>query len=85
MCYDYRRMNRDLEILDENFNIIESFTIGESLMDKQIPCVKIGQGKTKILLCRSVSWLGVSDIGVSGEVFVGAYSTYNDPAKDVWI
>lgn len=50
MCYDYRRMNRDLEILDENFNIIESFTIGESLMDKQIPCVKIGQGKTKILL-----------------------------------
>lgn len=50
MCYDYRRMNRDLEILDENFNIIESFTIGDSLMDKQIPCVRIGQGKTKILL-----------------------------------
>ena len=50
MCYDYARMLKDIEMLTDNYNIIERFSIGKSVMQKDIPCLKIGRGKKKLLL-----------------------------------
>lgn len=50
MCYDYTRLNEDIKSLTENYNIIESFSIGKSVMNKDIPCLKIGNGSKKLLL-----------------------------------
>lgn len=50
MCYDYARMLKDIEMLTDNYNIIERFSIGKSVMQKDIPCLKIGKGKKKLLL-----------------------------------
>lgn len=40
MCYDYARMLKDIEMLTDNYNIIERFSIGKSVMQKDIPCLK---------------------------------------------
>lgn len=45
MCYDYARMLKDIEMLTDNYNIIERFSIGKSVMQKDIPCLKIGKEK----------------------------------------
>ena len=37
-------------MLTDNFHFINSFNIGESIMEKPIPCLHIGRGKRKILL-----------------------------------
>lgn len=50
MCYDYAKLNEDIKLLTESFNIIESFSIGKSVMNKDIPCLKIGNGSKKLLL-----------------------------------
>ena len=50
MCYDYARMLKDIEMLTDNYNIIERFSIGKIVMQKDIPCLKIGKGKKKLLL-----------------------------------
>lgn len=50
MCYDYSRLLRDVKMLKDNYNIIENFSIGKSLMNKEIPCLKIGKGEKKIFL-----------------------------------
>lgn len=50
MCYDYQHLAKDIQSLMENYSIAEGFTIGKSIMDKNIPCIRIGKGKKKILL-----------------------------------
>lgn len=49
MCYDYARLMRDIEALRE-YDTIEAFSIGKSVMDKDIPCLKMGRGKKKVLV-----------------------------------
>ena len=54
MCYDYKRLMRDVKILNENYgDFLESFSIGESVMGKEIPCMKLGKGEKKMLLIGS--------------------------------
>lgn len=50
MCYDYSKLMSDAEILANNYDIIEKFSIGKSVMQKDIWCLKIGEGKKKIIL-----------------------------------
>lgn len=50
MCYDYSKLNEDIQSLAKNYNIIETFSIGKSVMNKEIPCLKIGAGEKKLLL-----------------------------------
>ena len=50
MCYDYKQMSRDLEILASNHKNLHIYDIGTSLMDKPIPCAQIGSGRKKLLL-----------------------------------
>lgn len=50
MCYDYKNMIRDTKMLTDNYNVIESFSIGKTVMEKDIPCLKIGKGEKKLFL-----------------------------------
>lgn len=50
MSYDYTELTNDINTLIKNFNFIEHFTIGESIMGKPISCLRIGKGSRKILL-----------------------------------
>ncbi len=50
MCYDYNRLKNEIELLTKNYDIIEAFSIGQSVMDKNIPCLKLGFGKKKLFL-----------------------------------
>lgn len=50
MSYDYEAMRRDLNLTAQNNKIIEIFTIGKSVMGRDIPCAKIGKGSKKIFL-----------------------------------
>jgi len=50
MCYDYDKLQRDVKMLTDNYDIIEVFGIGQSVMGKEIPCLKIGKGEKKLLL-----------------------------------
>lgn len=51
MCYDYTRLNNEIKMLTENYSdLIECFSIGKSLMDKDIPCLKTGNGDKNLLL-----------------------------------
>lgn len=50
MCYDYDKLQQDIKMLTDNYDIIEAFSIGQSAMGKEIPCLKIGKGEKKLLL-----------------------------------
>lgn len=50
MGYDYKQLTEEIEILVDNYVFVEKQDIGESVMEKSIPCLKIGQGKNKVLL-----------------------------------
>lgn len=50
MSYDYKQLTKDINTLSKKFNFIEYFSIGESIMEKSIPCLRIGRGSRKILL-----------------------------------
>ncbi|MBQ8301041.1 MAG: peptidase M14, partial [Clostridia bacterium] len=50
MCYDYDKLQRDVKMLTDNYDIIEVFGVGQSVMGKEIPCLKIGKGEKKLLL-----------------------------------
>lgn len=50
MCYDYDKLQQDIKMLTDNYDIIEVFSIGQSAMGKEIPCLKIGKGEKKLLL-----------------------------------
>lgn len=49
MGYDYLRLTRELEAVDA-CEFAQIFSIGKSLMQKDIPCVRIGIGKKKIFI-----------------------------------
>lgn len=50
MCYDYGKMSEDIKMLTDNYKIIESFSVGKSVMQKDISCLKIGNGTKKLFL-----------------------------------
>lgn len=50
MGYDYTAMNREIGELIEKHDIIEVFSIGKSVMNKDIPCLKIGKGRKKLFV-----------------------------------
>lgn len=50
MGYDYKQLNNDIDALVERHNTIEAFSIGKSVMNKDIPCLKIGAGEKKLML-----------------------------------
>lgn len=50
MGYDYEKMMRKVNLLAEKYDVIEKTSIGESVMRKEIPCLKIGSGKKKLFL-----------------------------------
>ena len=51
MCYDYKRLMRDVKILTENYSdSVENFSVGKSLMGKEIPCLRVGNGEKRLLL-----------------------------------
>lgn len=50
MGYDYKQLTEDIEILVDDYVFVEKRDIGESVMEKNIPCLKIGQGQNKVLL-----------------------------------
>lgn len=48
MSYDYEKMICNLTELNDRYDITECFSIGKSVMGREIPCVKIGRGEKKI-------------------------------------
>jgi g-D-glutamyl-meso-diaminopimelate peptidase len=50
MCYDYARLVREIELLGSNYDMISVFSIGKSVMEKDIWCVRAGEGERKIML-----------------------------------
>ncbi len=50
MCYDYSKMVGEIKMLTDNYDILKFFSIGKSIMDKDILCVKIGNGGKKMFL-----------------------------------
>lgn len=50
MSYDYKEMCLDLESAAEQYGIIEIFNMGKSVMERNIPCARIGGGKKKLFL-----------------------------------
>ncbi len=50
MCYDYKKLNEDMKLLTAKYNCVEAFSIGKSVMEKDIPCLKIGTGEKRLFL-----------------------------------
>ena len=50
MGYDYNKLLADSKKLTERFAYIDFFSIGESVMENKIYCLKIGKGKRKIFI-----------------------------------
>ena len=50
MGYDYTQLMCDIDVVTKDYKFIEKTNIGESVMGKSIPCLKIGQGGNKVLL-----------------------------------
>ncbi len=50
MGYDYAEMTRDMDLLAEKYERAEKMIIGESIMGREIPCLKIGGGGKKLFL-----------------------------------
>ncbi len=50
MGYDYLKMMEDAKHILAAYNIIEQILIGKSVMQRDIPCFKIGRGERKIIL-----------------------------------
>ena len=49
--YTYALMKKDLDELKKLFPEMAHESIGKSLWKREIECIKIGEGKTKILFC----------------------------------
>ena len=50
MGYDYGMMINDCNLLMNKFGFLEMFSIGESVMEKKIYCIKLGKGKKKLFI-----------------------------------
>ena len=51
MGYDYNKMLSESNELVKNYRFFDMFSIGESVMDKKIICLKVGRGDKK-MFCR---------------------------------
>lgn len=50
MGYDYKQMVKDTDALVRAYPAAERFTIGESVMEKKIICIKLGDGPKKLFV-----------------------------------
>lgn len=50
MGYDYKQLINDSKRLTARYNFIDFYSIGESVMENKIYCLKIGKGKRKIFI-----------------------------------
>lgn len=50
MGYDYGRLTSDADTLSKRYKCIELFSIGESVMEKKLICLKVGDGKRKLFI-----------------------------------
>lgn len=50
MSYDYKRLVEDVEKISAKYPFIETKSIGNSVMKKDIYCLKIGDGESKLFL-----------------------------------
>lgn len=50
MGYDYNELKNDADRLSKRYNNIELFSIGESVMEHKLFCLKIGKGKRKLFI-----------------------------------
>ena len=50
MGYDYNMMLKDCNSLAKRFCFVDLFCIGESVMEKKIQCVRIGNGSKKLFI-----------------------------------
>lgn len=60
--YTYERLKRDISDLQERFNFLDVYTIGESVQNRKIYILKFGQGPRKIFICggtHACEWITV--------------------------
>ena len=50
MGYDYNNFLENAKKLTSKYSFVDFYTIGESVMEKKIYCIKIGNGKRKIFI-----------------------------------
>ena len=50
MGYDYNNLLKDAKTLTSKYSFVDFYSIGESVMEKKIYCIKIGNGKRKIFI-----------------------------------
>lgn len=50
MGYDYDKMILQINELVKNNSFVDMFSIGESVMERKIPCIVMGHGKKKIFI-----------------------------------
>lgn len=50
MGYDYNNLLDDAKKLTSKYSFVDFYSIGESVMEKKIYCIKIGNGKRKIFI-----------------------------------
>ncbi len=50
MGYDYAALCRDIEKLNEKYDMTDIFSIGKSVMGKDIYCIKTGNGKKRLFI-----------------------------------
>ena len=75
MCYDYARMLKDIEMLTDNYNIIERFSIGKSVMQKDIPCA-VGFGISTLEQAKKMT--EQADGVIVGSAIVKLCETYGE-------
>lgn len=50
MGYDYKQLKRDADRLVSEYKCAELFSIGESVMENKIYCIKAGEGRRKLFI-----------------------------------
>ena len=48
MCYDYKKLISDIKNLTDSYGFLDTFSIGQSIMGKNIPCITFGAGEKKL-------------------------------------
>lgn len=50
MSYDYNTLTTNIKNLTDSYGFLDSFSIGQSIMKKNIPCIKFGTGRKKLFI-----------------------------------